>query len=110
MRQAGKMDRVLIVQRATNTVDANGTVTQTWADLVTLRAKMIEMSEQDIEHSGVAMSDAKFKFQTYWVDGIALEDRVVFSGIPCQIKSLSEIGRRRGLELHVEVFSVDSPI
>lgn len=102
------MDRVLTIQRATDTVDANGTVTQTWAVLMTLRAKLIENAEQDTEHNGVAVSDAKFKFQTYWVDGIALEDRVVFSGIPCQIKSLSEIGRRRGLELHIQVLGPSS--
>ncbi|HTC04119.1 MAG TPA: head-tail adaptor protein [Xanthobacteraceae bacterium] len=104
MRQAGKMDRVLIVQRATNSVDANGTVVQTWADLMTLRAKLIESAVLDTEHNGIAISDSKFKLQTYFTDNITLEDRVSYNGVSYQIKHLSEIGRRRGLELHVEAF------
>jgi head-tail adaptor len=97
------MDRVLVVQRATNAVDGNGTVTQTWADLMTLRAKLIESAVQDTEHDGIAVSDGKYQFQTYYVDGITIEDRIVYQGMPCQIKSLSEIGRRRGIVIHIEV-------
>jgi SPP1 family predicted phage head-tail adaptor len=98
------MDRVLTLQRATNTVDANGAVTQTWADLMTLRAKLIESAMQDTEHNGIAISDATFKFQTYYTNNITLEDRVIYNGVLYQIKHFSEIGRRRGLELHTEAF------
>ena len=61
---------------------------------------------QDTEHNEIAISDGKYQFQTYYVGGITIEDRVVYQGTSCQIKSLSEIGRRRGIVIHAEVLAL----
>lgn len=102
--RAGDLDRVLTIQRATVTVDANGAPVSTWADLTTLRAKQLsDNATIDTEHGGTAMTAVQIKFLTrFYSNGPTLEDRVVYEGLPYQIKYISEIGRRRGLELHIE--------
>ena len=42
------------------------------------------------------------KLQTYYYDGLTLEDRATYECGTYTIKSISEIGRRRGLEIHID--------
>jgi head-tail adaptor len=107
MRQAGKMDRVLTIQRLTaGAPDTYGVPTETWTDLVTLRAVKLEGVAADTEHSGIAITDTRVKLQTWFYSGLTLEDRATYEGATYQIKYLSEIGRRRGLEIHIELLGV----
>jgi hypothetical protein len=96
------MDRIVVIQAATSTIDAYGVETVTWANFVTLRAKKIEGVAHDTEHGATAISDTKVTLQSYFVDGITLEHRAVYECGDYQIKSLSEIGRRKGLEIVIE--------
>lgn len=103
MRQAGKMDRVLTIQRLTASApDDAGTPVETWTDLVTLRAVKLAGTAADAEHDEIAITDTRVKLQTWFYDGLTLEDRASYEGGTYQIKFLSEIGRRRGLEIHIE--------
>ena len=103
MRQSGKMDRSLIVQRLTGTtVSAYGGPFEAWGNLVTLRAKKLSGIATDETRTDIAVTDTLVKLQTYYYDGLTLEDRVLYENATYTIKSLSEIGRRRGLEFHIE--------
>jgi hypothetical protein len=97
------MDRVLTIQRVTASApDDSGVPVETWTDLVTLRAVKLEGVAADTEHTGIAISDTTVKLQTWYFDGLSLEDRATYECGTYQIKYLSEIGRRRGLEIHIE--------
>ena len=97
------MDRVITIQRVTaTTINDFGQQVQTWADLVTLRAKKLAGVATDETHSDIAVTDTAVKLQTYYFDGLTLEDRATYEGATYTLKSISEIGRRRGLEIHIE--------
>ena len=97
------MDRVLTIQRLTASApDDAGVPVETWTDLVTLRAVKLQGAAADTEHDEIALTDTRVKLQSWYYDGLTLEDRATYEGGTYQIKYLSEIGRRRGLEIHVE--------
>lgn len=104
MRQAGKMDRVITIQAVTLGPPANGdgVPAETWTDLVTLRAVRLASAAADTEHEQIALTDTRVKLQTWYYDGLTLENRATYEGCTYQIKYLAEIGRRRGLEIHIE--------
>jgi len=97
------MDRVLTIQRLTASApDDAGVPVETWSDLVTLRAVKLQGAAADTEHDEIAITDTRVKLQTWFYDGLTLEDRATYEGGTYQIKYLSEISRRRGLEIHLE--------
>ena len=97
------MDRVLTIQRLTaSTADDAGVPVETWTDLVTLRAVKLAGVAADTEHNEIAVTDMRVRLQCWYFDGITLDDRATYEGATYQIKYLSEIGRRRGLEIHIE--------
>ena len=99
----GKMDRVLTIQRLTASApDDAGVPVETWADLVTLRAVKLQGAAADTEHDEITLTDTRVKLQTWYYDGLSLEDRATYEGGAYQIKYISEIGRRRGLEILIE--------
>jgi head-tail adaptor len=86
--RAGKLDREILIERLTKTIDAYGTPVETWATFATLRAELTEESVTE------------FIFKTRFIDGITVLDRVNYADTPHNIKELKETGRRRGLEIH----------
>jgi head-tail adaptor len=103
MRRVGQMDRVVTIQRVTaTTIDGFGEPVQTWTDLVTLRAKKLGGVATDETRTDIAVTDTVVKLQTYYYDGLTLEDRATYESGTYTLKSISEIGRRRGLEIHID--------
>ena len=100
----GKMDRVLTIQRLTATApDDAGVPVKTWSDLCHAPGREASGAAADTEHNEIAISDTRVKLQTWYYDCLnSLEDRATYEGGTYQIKYLSEIGRRRGLEIHIE--------
>lgn len=97
------MDRLLTIQRLTASApDDAGVPIETWSDLVTLRAEKLKGDAADTVQQGIAVSDTRVRLQTWFYDGLTLDDRATYEGATYQIKYLSEIGRRRGLEIHIE--------
>jgi len=98
--RAGKLDRTIVVQRATVVGDDGyGNQILGWAPLATLRAQLVQSStEEFIRDSGAAGEEAVV-FRTRFLDGVSIADRVAYGGHTHNIVELKEIGRRRGLEL-----------
>lgn len=96
------LDRTIVLQRPTETVGSAGTVTKGWATLGNLRAELVNLAAVatgapfgEIEATGIM-------FRTHYVAGLTTADRIVFDGEFYSITAVTEIGRRRGLELKVE--------
>lgn len=96
--KAGKLDQVITVQRFTNTVNEFGTPVQSWSDLVTVRAQIIQGSTTEFIQGG-ARDDTVMIFRTRWIEGITTADRVVFDGDYFNVKELKPIGRAKGLDI-----------
>lgn len=98
--RAGLMDSVIDVQRATRSVNANGTPSETWTTFVSLRAQVLQqVTEEFIRGSAGASDETTVVFRTWWHHGITLADRILFDGTLHNIKEIKPIGRRAGLEI-----------
>lgn len=97
--RAGKMDSVITVQRFTSVVDEGGGSVQTWTDLVTLRAQIIQASTEEYMRTYGASDETAVIFRTRYFPDVLTKDRVVYDGVNHNIKELKEIGRGRGLDI-----------
>lgn len=102
--KAGTLDREIIVQRAVTTLADSGAPRETWSSVVTLRAQLASNVATEQETSAGALDQSSLTFKTRFFDGIALGDRILFQGQPLELRSVQEIGRRRGLELSCKRF------
>lgn len=100
--QAGKLDRVIEIQRPTTTLDLYGTPTQGWATFASMRAQLLAFSTDTREGQRGGTTDTTITFRTRWLDGVNLENRVLYGEQAFKIIQIKEIGRRVGLDLIVE--------
>jgi SPP1 family predicted phage head-tail adaptor len=104
--RAGPMDRSITIQRATTAIDEFGTPTETWTDLVALRAQVVKASTDEFIRGAGATDETVVVFRTWWRDGITNADRIIYQGVIHNIKETKEIGRRNGLELRTLSYGV----
>ena len=102
--RAGSLDRVITIQRFSSAIDDFGTPVQTWTDVATVRAQLIQSSTQEYIRGG-AVDQTVAVFRMWWLDGVTTADRVVSDGQNFNIKETKELGRRNGLELRCERLS-----
>lgn len=100
--RSGRLDRLLSVERSTETIDAYGVPVSSWQTVSTLRSELMESATTEADRDRGASTEARLKFRTRFVPGITLADRVTYAGASFNIVALEEIGRHRGLEITVE--------
>ncbi len=99
MMRAGKLDKTIIIERATTIVDDYGTPVETWTTFSTVRAQLIQASTEEFMRSFGASSEVAAVFRIRWLDGLTLADRVTYDGRAYDLKEIKELGRREGLDL-----------
>ena len=98
--RAGKLDRVVTIERGTYETDDYGTPQWIWTPLAPpMRAQIVEASTTEYIRNYGASSETVTVFRTRFLDGVTLADRVTEGATIFDIKDIKEIGRRRGLEL-----------
>lgn len=100
--QAGKLDRRIVLQRATVTTDAFNQPVSTWATLATVWASATPISDGERARAGEVFSNINMRFQIRYSSVVALvdtRDRVVFDGRVYDLVGVKELGRREALEL-----------
>lgn len=105
--RAGKLRRVIQVQRMANGVNEFGTPQEVWIDHVKLRAELVERSATEFINDQGAADKALVVFRTRYIDRVTEADRVVFDGQVFNIKQTSEIGLMQGLEIRCEKLGAD---
>lgn len=99
MIRAGKLDRMITIERLTETVTPSGSVLKAWAAIASLRAELIQQSAEEFLAGPGEVENTTVIFRTRWMDGITTADRLIYNGKPHDLKEIAEMGRRRGLEL-----------
>lgn len=99
MPAAGRLDRRVVIQRATVTPNAIGEQIQTWATWRT-----VFMGKQDIRAEERLRADQELATETtvwlsHWIDGLRTDDRLSVGGKIYDIIGIAELGRRSGLEI-----------
>lgn len=97
--RAGKLDRSIAIQRFTSTVNEYGTPVQSWTDVATVRAQIVQQSTEEFIRGFGASDETAVVFRVRWLSGVLLADRISFDGKLFNLKEVKEIGRRKGLEL-----------
>lgn len=100
--QAGKLDRVIEIQRPTTTLDMSGTPTRSWTKVATMRAQLLAFSTDDREGQRGSTTDTVITFRTRWLDGVTLENSILYQSDRFKIVGIKEIGRRVGLDFTCE--------
>lgn len=98
--QAGKLNRVVTVQRLVETVSPSGAVAQDWQDILTCRAEVREQTAEE-KAMGFGLAEAEtLVFVVRWHPvGISTGDRILHAGRAYDLKQIAEIGRREGWKL-----------
>lgn len=107
--KAGSLDRVITVQRRTESRDEFGVVTDAWSTIATLRAQKVQSSTTEYLQAAGTGADAAIVFRTRWLDGLLTTDRVTADGTAHDIKELKELGRRKGLEIRTVARGTNAP-
>lgn len=97
--RAGNLDRVIEIQRRTTGLDLYGTPVDTWTQVETMRAQLIKNAADNQEGQRGDITNAFLNFRMRYLDDVTLENRVTYQGQQFEIISISEIGRRVGLEI-----------
>ncbi|MEX0408556.1 phage head closure protein [Aquibium sp. LZ166] len=97
--RAGKLDRIITIERKTETVADSGAVVVAWTNVASVRAELVNASLADHTANYGTAEEGSIVFRVRYLPGVAAPDRIVYSGISYDILSINEIGRRRSLEI-----------
>jgi len=97
--RAGKLDKTIMIARATTVVDDYGTPSEGWATVATVRAQLVQSSAEEFMRAHGADGASVAIFRIRYLDGLVLADRVTHAGTAFNVEEIKEIGRRRALEL-----------
>ena len=98
------MDRIVELQERSVTRDPFGSQVVSWSEIEKVWAHVNQTgTSEDFENDAdrdVALRNATIRVR--WRDDVQETGRVVYDGLPWDIKGIAEIGYRRELELHCQ--------
>lgn len=97
--RAGQLDRQITIQQATRTRGATGAVSESWADVISLRAGIKQRKQSELEAAAKTQARGELVFITRFVSGITPLNRLLFETRAYDITGVVETGRRAGLEI-----------
>jgi SPP1 family predicted phage head-tail adaptor len=103
---AGKLDRKIVLQRFTSTVDSYNEPVLSWSTLATRSASYEPISDGERFRAGETAATASARFVIRYSSAVSTlnpKDRLTFDGDTWQILHVKEIGRREGIEISATV-------
>lgn len=97
--RAGKLDKTIVIERATTSVDEYGTPAEGWTTIATVRAQRVKLSTEEFLRAFGSTAEAVAVFRIRHMDGLTLADRVTCDGETFDLKGIEPLGRRDGIEL-----------
>lgn len=97
--QSGKLDRLITIERQTETVAASGAVSRAWSEVATVRAAVQQQTASEFLAGFGEAATGTVIFLIRYLPGITTADRIGFKGRAYDLKEIKETGRARALEL-----------
>ena len=97
--KAGKLIETIQIERGMDGVNDYGTPSTSWRPFVSVRAERIDRTTEEFMRSFGASDEEAVIFRIRFVDGITNADRVMWQGEAFNIRQVTPIGRRKGLDL-----------
>ena len=106
MPAAGRLDRLVTIERKTTTRSSTGAVVETWAPW-----KAVWMGKRDIRATERFRADQDLAVETtvwdsHYIDGMRSDDRLSVEGKVYDILGIREVGRRMGIEITAQAVRV----
>lgn len=101
--RSGKLDRLITIERATETVAPSGAVSSTWTPIATVRAEIVNQTATEFLAGHGEAERGTIIFRIRFLADITTDNRITFNGAHYNVREIVEIGRRRGLELRAEI-------
>ncbi|MGR3198844.1 MAG: head-tail adaptor protein [Paracoccus sp. (in: a-proteobacteria)] len=101
--RAGKLQARVQIERLQELVADNGTVRKVWLPVVMTRAEVKEATADEFVLNQIIGDKNRAMLLIRWPSQpITTADRLSYAGKVWNVVGLSEIGRRRGLEIRAE--------
>lgn len=100
--RAGTLDRQISIERLSTAIDEAGTPIETWTEIATPRAALVQASTAEYLRGYGETEAMAVIFRIRWLDGITPGHRVTYDERTLNVREVTEIGRRRGLELRCD--------
>ena len=97
--RAGKLDKVISIEYPTASVSESGKVTDTWALVAVMRARIVKTDASEAMYNYGEGSERVITFRIRYIDGLSLDYRINYNTLTYDIVDLQEIGRRRELQI-----------
>lgn len=97
--KSGHLTEIITLEHATESINDAGTPSEVWTAFATVRAEKVEQSTAEAIQGFGAGDTEVIVFRARFVDGLTNADRVTWRGEAYDIKQISPLGRRLGLEL-----------
>ncbi len=98
--RAGRLDRRIVIERATESRDDYGSPKETWATHVSRKAQVTPLRGRSFFAAQQVSSEAEMMFRIRWHSDIKATDRIRYDGALYEIVHPPlEVGRRRGLDI-----------
>ena len=101
--RAGKMDRRVVLQTATESRDAYGQSISTWSTTYTVWADVFPLPYTEQFEGDRKTEQTLYKVRMRWVTGIVPTMRMVYGGYNYDIVSVNEGNRQEYLDLIVSL-------
>ncbi len=99
----GKLQERIQIEREQELVSDSGLVRKEWLPIVTTRAEVKQASTEEFLVQQIIGDKVRAVFLIRWPSQpVGTADRISYAGKTWNIVGLSEIGRRRGLEIRAE--------
>jgi SPP1 family predicted phage head-tail adaptor len=106
--RSGSLDRIITLQAVTTAVDDYGTPTEAWTDIAEVRAQLIQASTDERLRDYGESQVASVVFRIRWREGVSTAMRIWYGTQFYNIREVTEIGRRRALELRAELVRAEA--
>lgn len=100
--RAGELDRRITLQRAVMVPNSLNELVPQWADLATVFAQYLPISDGERIRAQQVGAFATARFRVRWsalTAGLTAKDRIVFEGQVFEIAGVKELQRRVGVEI-----------
>lgn len=104
MINAGKLDRLISIERASNSsTNTIGEPVLTWAEVYQAWAQVIAVSGDEVLRAGKETVTRASKFIIRHTTNLSEKDRISYDSNKWDILNIREIGRHEGLEVLAEL-------
>lgn len=97
--KSGTLVETIRIEVATTDINDAGTPSEVWARVAELRAERVDQTTEEFIRSFGASDEELVIFRARYLDGITTKHRLIWRGEAFNIKKVTPIGRRKGVEL-----------